>query len=182
MTSWRLRSKKLTLTVCPMECPRVAGTVCPMAVFLIRHAKAGSRSAWTESDSTRPLSPDGEAQARAIADTWGHGAPVAVYSSPRLRCVQTVRPLAERFGLEVVIEPMVEEDTPFEHALRVIEDAPDGAVFASHGDVIPEVVDALIRRGMTITGSAGGLRKGAMFVLHREDGRFARCDYVAPPQ
>lgn len=164
-----------------METPRVAGTVCPMAVFLIRHAKAGSRSAWTESDSTRPLSAEGEAQARAIADGWSHGAPVAVFSSPRLRCVQTVQPLADRFGLAVAIEPMVEEDTPFEHALRVIEDAADGSVFASHGDVIPEVVDALIRRGMTITGSAGGLRKGAMFVLHREDGRFVRCDYVAPP-
>jgi len=153
-----------------------------MPVFLIRHAKAGSRSAWTESDSLRPLSPEGEDQARAIADGWAHGKPTVVFSSPRLRCVQTVRPLADRFGLEVITEPMVEEDTPFEQALRVVEDAPDGAVFASHGDVIPDVVDALIRRGMTITGSAGGLRKGAMFVLHRENGRFVRCEYVAPPR
>ncbi len=152
-----------------------------MAIFLVRHAKAGSRSAWTDSDSTRPLDDSGLRQATAIAQHWGHAAPVAVFSSPRLRCVQTVTPLAERFGLEVQVEPDMEEDTPFERALRVVEDAPDGTVFCSHGDVIPEVVDALIRRGMDVNGLSGALRKGAMFVLHRENGRFITADYVAPP-
>ena len=152
-----------------------------MAIFLIRHAKAGSRSAWTDSDSTRPLDDSGLRQATAIAEHWGHAAPVAVFSSPRLRCVQTVTPLAERFGLEVQVEPDMEEDTPFERALRVVEDAPDGTVFCSHGDVIPEVVDALIRRGMDVNGLSGALRKSAMFVLHRENGRFITADYVAPP-
>ena len=135
-----------------------------MAIYLIRHAKAGSRSAWTESDSTRPLDDSGLRQSTAIAQHWDHAAPVAVFSSPRLRCVQTVTPLADRFGMEVQVEPDIEEDTPFERALRVVEDAADGTVFCSHGDVIPEVIDALIRRGMNVNGMSGALRKGAMFV------------------
>ena len=153
-----------------------------MAIYLIRHAKAGSRSAWTESDSTRPLDDSGLRQSTAIAQYWGHAAPVAVFSSPRLRCVQTVTPLADRFGMEVQVEPDIEEDTPFERALRVVEDAADGTVFCSHGDVIPDVIDALIRRGMNVNGMSGALRKGAMFVLHRENGRFVTADYVAPPR
>jgi 8-oxo-dGTP diphosphatase len=153
-----------------------------VAIYLIRHAKAGSRSAWTESDSTRPLDDSGLRQSAAIAQHWGHAAPIAVFSSPRLRCVQTVTPLADRFGMEVQVEPDIEEDTPFERALRVVEDAADGTVFCSHGDVIPDVIDALIRRGMNVNGMSGALRKGAMFVLHRENGRFVTADYVAPPR
>jgi 8-oxo-dGTP diphosphatase len=84
--------------------------------------------------------------------------------------------------MQVQIEPDMEEDTPFERALRVVEDAADGTVFCSHGDVIPEVIDALIRRGMNVNGTTGALRKGAMFVLHRRDGRFVTADYVAPPR
>ena len=153
-----------------------------MAIYLIRHAKAGSRSAWTEGDSTRPLDETGRRQAATIGGEWTAGKPTAIVSSPRLRCVQTVEPLANRFGMEVQIEPGIEEDTPFERALRVVEDAADGTVFCSHGDVIPEVIDALIRRGMNVNGMSGALRKGAMFVLHRENGRFVTADYVAPPR
>lgn len=152
-----------------------------VAVYLIRHAKAGSRSAWTESDSTRPLDATGRQQALTIGEEWAHGRPTAVFSSPRLRCVQTVEPLAHCFDMEVRIEPDMEEDTPFERALRVVEDAADGTVFCSHGDVIPGVIDALIRRGMNVNGLSGALRKGAMFVLHRENGRFTTADYVPPP-
>ena len=94
-----------------------------MAIYLVRHARAESRSAWTDGDTSRPLTPEGHDQAREIAATWSFGAPVAVWSSPRLRCVQTVEPLAARFGLSVGIEPFLEEDTPFERVLPLLEAA-----------------------------------------------------------
>lgn len=152
-----------------------------MAIYLVRHARAESRSGWTDGDSTRPLTEAGHRQARAIADGWSHGHPVAVRSSPRLRCVQTVEPLAERFGLQVEIEPLLEEDTPFELVLPVLEAAPEETVWSSHGDVIPAVMDALLRRGLVLTGSAGALKKGAMFVLHRGNGSFTTAEYVEAP-
>ena len=153
-----------------------------MAIFLVRHAKAESRSAWTDGDTARPLTADGHSQAAAIAASWTHGAPTAVWSSPRLRCIQTVEPLAARFGLQVGIEPLLEEDTPFERVLPFLENAPEGTVCASHGDVIPDVMNALLRRGLELTGSAGALKKGAMFVLHRGNGSFVRAEYVDAPR
>ena len=83
--------------------------------------------------------------------------------------------------MEVQVEPDIEEDTPFERALRVVEDAADGTVFCSHGDVIPAVMDALVRRGLDVSGSRGALRKAAMFVVHREAARFVRAELVDPP-
>jgi 8-oxo-dGTP diphosphatase len=92
-----------------------------------------------------------------------------------------VQPLADRFGLPLQVENLLDEDTPFEKVLALLEDSPDDTVFCSHGDVIPAVMDALVRRGLTITGSRGALRKAAMFVVHREGGRFARAELVDPP-
>lgn len=152
-----------------------------MAIYLIRHAKAGSRSAWTGSDYDRPLSDEGRAQALTIGEEWQWGKPSAVLSSPRLRCRETVQPLADCFEMEVRVEPLLDEDTPFESALAMLEEMPDGTVCCSHGDVIPAVLDALVRRGLELTGSKGALRKAAMFVVHRENGRFVRAELVDPP-
>ena len=97
-----------------------------MAIYLIRHAKAGSRSAWTGSDYDRPLSDEGRAQALTIGEEWRWGQPSAVLSSPRLRCRETVQPLADCFEMEVRVEPLLDEDTPFESALAMLEEMPDG--------------------------------------------------------
>lgn len=117
-----------------------------------------------------------------IAGDWAFEPPAAVWSSPRLRCIQTVEPLAARFGLTVGIEPLLEEDTPFERVLPLLEAAPESTVWSSHGDVIPDVMNALLRRGLQLTGSAGALKKGAMFVVHRENGAFVRAEYVDSPR
>ena len=153
-----------------------------MPIYLIRHAKAGSRSGWTESDSLRPLSDEGRQQAITIGEEWAFETPTAVYSSPRLRCMETVQHLADCFELPVVIDDRLEEGTPFEVLLPVLEEAAEGTVWSSHGDVIPDVINAMLRRGMEISGSAGALRKGAMFVVHRENGRFVRAEYVDAPR
>lgn len=152
-----------------------------MAIYLIRHAKAVSRSTWTGTDNDRPLSDDGRAQALTIGEEWSGDTPVAVLSSPRLRCRETVQPLADCFELELRVEPTLDEDTPFERTLAMLEEAPDGTVCCSHGDVIPAVMDALVRRGLELVGSRGALRKAAMFVVHRENGRFVRAELVDPP-
>ena len=153
-----------------------------MAIHLIRHAEAGNRSTWTGSDHDRPLSDEGRAQALTIGEEWAHETPVAVLSSPRLRCLETVRHLADCFELEVQVEPLLDEDTPFERTLALLEETPDGTVCCSHGDVIPAVIDALVRRGVDLVNHEHrALRNGAMFVVHRENGRFVRAELVDPP-
>jgi 8-oxo-dGTP diphosphatase len=92
-----------------------------------------------------------------------------------------VQPLANQFGVDLVVEPLLDEGTPFERVLALLEDSPDDTVLCSHGDVIPDVMQALVRRGLDVAGSKGALRKAAMFVVHREDGRFTRAELVDPP-
>lgn len=152
-----------------------------MAIYFVRHAKAGSRSLWTGDDTERPLSPEGELQARAIADRLCVPVPTALLASPYARCRQTLAALAECTGLDVVDEIRIAEDSPLERSLAALEDAPDGAVLCSHGDVIPNTIEGLLRRGMVLEPMVRGVKKGAMFVLHREAGVFVRAEYLDAP-
>lgn len=153
-----------------------------MPLYVVRHAKAGSRSAWEGDDRDRPLVDEGWRQARGIAALIAPLGPTALLTSPYLRCRQTLEPLAELTGLTIVDEPRIEEDSPLERSLAALEDAPDNAVLCSHGDVIPDALSGLIRRGMFVDeGAPLALRKAATFILHRENGQFVRASYWAPP-
>jgi 8-oxo-dGTP diphosphatase len=67
---------------------------------LVPHCASVSRDGWSGSHDERPLSPEGLEQARGLVGLFGTGI-AAVYSSPALRCRQTVSPLASAAGLEV---------------------------------------------------------------------------------
>jgi 8-oxo-dGTP diphosphatase len=151
-----------------------------MAILLVRHAKAGSRQAWTEPDEFRPLIEIGLTQAAAIAENLGNRPIKQVMSSPYLRCVQTVEPVANRFGLDVTPRLELAEGNSFEPVLALMDESPDDTVMCSHGDVIPEVIRALERRGAEIVGFRDS-RKGSVWVLDRLDGGFTRAHAIAPP-
>ena len=93
-----------------------------------------------------------------------------VLSSPYLRCVQTVEPLAVALDLKVEDVEALTEGTPFEAALDLLDEVPDHTVLCSHGDVILATVDALVRRGLAVKGQPDW-RKGATWVLNRGQGR-----------
>jgi 8-oxo-dGTP diphosphatase len=148
-------------------------------VFLVRHAKAGSRSAWQGDDDERPLTKSGHAQAKALADRLDGEGVTSLLSSPTLRCVQTLEPLAERVGSTVQIDKRLAEGTPFEQVLVLLEEVEDGAALCSHGDVIPEVIDALIRRGLEVT-TEPQWRKGSVWILARDGDRFVSAAAEQP--
>jgi broad specificity phosphatase PhoE len=78
-----------------------------MAIYFVRHAKAGDRRVWTGEDIDRPLSKTGWAQSHALATRLLKHDPSILLSSPYVRCVQTLEPLAELSGLEVKIETRI---------------------------------------------------------------------------
>lgn len=124
-------------------------------VFLIRHAKAGSRYEWDgEDDSLRPLTPKGQRQAAELAARL-HARVRVVRSSPFLRCVETVTPLAARCGVEVEVVPMLAEGGYWPSVLEYLESTTTSAAICTHGDVLGDVVRALERRGVPITGRGG---------------------------
>lgn len=135
-------------------------------LYLVRHAKAGERRSWEGDDVERPLSKQGWKQAELLAKRLAKLGPGLLCSSPYVRCVQTLEPLATRIGLAVEIEPRLGENEPFEPVLDLLAVAPGGTVLCSHGDVIPATMQALARRGTEIR-SPADWRKASVWVLNR---------------
>ena len=147
---------------------------------MVRHAKAGDRSRWTDDDRSRPLTDAGRAQANGLVGAVGL-VPVALYSSPYLRCIQTLEPLAAAHGLGVIVDDRLAEGVDLEPALDLLHEAPDGSVLCSHGDVIPMVVDALIRRGLVLDSTVLGVKKGSWFALSRDGDTWSRALWHPAP-
>ncbi|MCU0259413.1 MAG: histidine phosphatase family protein [Ilumatobacteraceae bacterium] len=150
-----------------------------MSLYLVRHAKAGSRQRWEGDDRLRPLSRSGRQQAEAIADLLAPLRPTVLLSSPYVRCVQTLEPLAERTGLTLATDGRLAEAGSFLEVIDLLESLPDRAVISSHGDVIPETIQALARRGAELL-TEPDWRKGSTWVLDR-DGEAVTALTAWPP-
>ena len=149
-------------------------------LYLVRHGKAGSRSDFRGDDRLRPLSPSGYRQAQALADSLVEAGVKWLISSPFLRCIETLQPTARAIGVTVAIDSRLSEGRSGFDVLELIETLPDSTAVCSHGDVIPETIAALQRRGCPIT-SAPDWRKGSVWVLERNaDGEITTA-YAWPP-
>lgn len=135
-------------------------------LYLVRHAKAGERRLWDGDDVERPLSPKGWKQSELLADRLAALDVGGLYSSPYLRCVQTLEPLAERSHRPIEIEQRLCEEEPFEPVLDLLAEVPPGSVLSSHGDIIPATLAALERRGTAIR-TPPDWRKASVWVLKR---------------
>jgi phosphohistidine phosphatase len=145
-------------------------------VFLVRHAKAADREAWTGGDRDRPLADKGRVQADRLAVALRREEPVLVAASPWLRCRQTAAPLAATLGLGVELDDRLGYDAP--DVAGWVEaaagDHPGRAVVGvSHGDLIP---DYLLRAGL-VSGFPN-LRTGSLFRLEVGRGRVTRVELV----
>ncbi|MGZ8600357.1 MAG: NUDIX hydrolase [Actinomycetota bacterium] len=157
---------------------RVAGEA---TAYLVRHGKSGARSAWTEDDRLRPLSKAGRRQADALVTAFRGLDVERVVSSPYVRCVQTVRPLALDRGLPVETSDALAEGAAPEQALALLEEAVrTPTVFCAHGDIVPAVVLHLAERGAELEGERDW-KKGSVWALERRDGRVVRARYMPPP-
>jgi 8-oxo-dGTP pyrophosphatase MutT (NUDIX family)/phosphohistidine phosphatase SixA len=161
-------------------------------VLLVRHAKAGNRDDWSGDDDLRPLSDSGRRQASALRPLLHAFHPEVVYSAPRLRCVQTVRGVAEDLGDDVRLDPMLSEESYRKdpeagvQSLLSIAGSHRTAVVCSQGGVIPGLLDALARRDeVTLTRKLTGevpSKKGSVWVLsfdtRRETPRLVAAHYL----
>ena len=148
-----------------------------MPLFIVRHAKAGSRSRWTEEDTSRPLTRDGISQSETIALRLAPLNPSVLISSPYLRCTQTLEPLSQHCGLDIDIDHRLSEGSPLEIGFAVLEDAPDNAVLCSHGDVIEDMVNALLRRGTDVDSTMRSPRKGSIITVNHVNKLFTSATY-----
>lgn len=151
-----------------------------MSLYVIRHAHAGSRHGWDGPDGDRPLSTKGRARAGEIGEQLGTDGIERVLTSPLVRCVETVEPLAARLGLAVEHAEALREGARLADTIDLVESlAAAGTVAAlcSHGDVIPELLAGLARRGVPLDPD-GACPKGSIWRLPIEAGTVARAEYL----
>jgi 8-oxo-(d)GTP phosphatase len=147
-------------------------------ILLVRHAKAGKRSAWRRADRLRPLDPVGAQQAQELAEFLRRFAPQRVISADVTRCVQTVEPLAVSLGLDVQLEPAFDDDsylqtpTATETALLALAKPGSVTVVCSQGTTIPGLIDTLAPGT-----DSSDTRKGTTGALSFVDGDIVAVDY-----
>jgi phosphohistidine phosphatase SixA len=152
-----------------------------MTVLLVRHTHAGDRSAWDGDDRRRPVSDRGALQAEALVDLLATYPVERVLTSPYIRCVQSVAPLAAARGLEVEEEDLLAEGAPLDLVQALLRRCEaEGVVLCSHGDVIGAVVSDLAHRGVDLGPAGARWEKASTWVLEG-DLRHPRASYLPPP-
>jgi len=151
-------------------------------LYLVRHAAAGSRFNWQGDDAERPLSGKGLRQADQIAAYLSRRGVDRITTSPYLRCRQTIEPLAGLLGLPVEVVPELAEAGAYAAAFRFAGTLVGSeAVICSHGDVIPALLDRMLRQGMELE-SAFECRKGSIWEVAVTNGNFSRARYHPAPE
>lgn len=152
-----------------------------MPVYLVRHAKAGDREAWKGDDRQRPLTKSGHRQAEALIDQFKHDRVDIVMSSPFVRCVQTVEPLAKARGLAVEAKADLEEGKGTEPLMRLIGNAAGRSlVLCTHGDIVENLLDNLLESGVVRRAEAAN-EKGGTWVLEVNGDRISSASYRRAP-
>jgi 8-oxo-dGTP diphosphatase len=149
--------------------------------YVVRHAKAGSRGHWTGDDRLRPLSSKGFKQAEELVKVLRRFSITAIYSSPYLRCVQTVEPLARARKLELKTSIELAEGHGLTGLTEFFSDRSlDCVVLSTHGDIVWELVEDLVQRRVVKPGE-GGFDKGSTWVLAINGGVPAKARYIPAP-
>jgi 8-oxo-dGTP diphosphatase len=155
-----------------------------MTVFLVRHADAKSRANWPHADETRPLTRKGVSQAEGLVDLIREHPIRRVLSSPAVRCVETVTPLADKLGLTIEEHDFLLEGADpartYDLVRRAAEHKGD-AVLCTHGDLVPELLRLASRDGLKVADSPRW-PKGSTWALEGDGAQFTRARYLPPPE
>ncbi|WP_343571435.1 bifunctional NUDIX hydrolase/histidine phosphatase family protein [Mycobacterium sp.] len=153
------------------------------SVLIVRHGTAGSKSRFSGDDKLRPLDKKGRAQAEALVAQLSTFCPTDVYSADRVRCHQTVQPLAEELGVTISNEPSLTEeayaDNPKRARRRVLQiaESDPAPVICTQGKVIPDLIAWWCERD-GVRPDKSRNRKGSTWVLSLAGGRLIAADHI----
>lgn len=156
------------------------------SVIIVRHGTAGSKTRYKGDDRKRPLDKHGRAQAESLVGVLLAFGATELYAADRLRCRQTIEPLAEELGVAIHDEPaLTEEAYAGDHKAtrhRVFEIASAGGtpVICSQGKVIPDLVSWWCERD-GVRPDKSRNRKGSVWVMSLADGRLVAADHIDSP-
>lgn len=152
-------------------------------VLVVRHGTAGSKSRFHGDDTKRPLDKKGRAQAEALVGQLLAFGATDVYSADRVRCYQTVEPLAAELGVAIRDEPTLSEESyaknPKRGRQRVVQIAARKGtpVICSQGKVIPDLIAWWAERDGVRPDKARN-HKGSTWVVSLAAGRVIAADHI----
>jgi 8-oxo-(d)GTP phosphatase len=103
-------------------------------MLLLRHASAVDRENWQGDDRDRPLDPRGRAQAAALPQKLENYEIDRILTSPAIRCVDTIEPLAAARGLRFEEREELSEDLHADEGLELVRSlAGEAVLVCGHG-------------------------------------------------
>lgn len=155
-------------------------------VLIVRHGTAGDKKRYRGDDRKRPLDKHGRAQAESLtAQLLAFGAD-ELFAADRVRCRQTLDPLAEELGTVIYDEPtLTEEAYAVDHKAarhRVLEIAEKSVtpVICTQGKVIPDLISWWCERD-GVRPDKSRNRKGSTWVMSLSGGRLIAADHIDSP-
>jgi 8-oxo-dGTP pyrophosphatase MutT (NUDIX family)/phosphohistidine phosphatase SixA len=152
-------------------------------VLIVRHGTAGRKSRFAGDDTKRPLDKRGRAQAEALVPQLLAFGASQVYAADRLRCHQTVEPLAEELGVTVHNEPALTEESYAKSPKRArqrilrIAEREGTPVICTQGKVIPDLIAWWCERD-GVRPDKSRNHKGSTWVLSLSKGRLVAADHI----
>jgi 8-oxo-dGTP diphosphatase len=147
--------------------------------YLLRHAHAGNKRIWQGPDSLRPLSGTGRQEANGLVAQLRDYPITRIVSSPTVRCLETVEPLARRRGLPVERAEALGMDADSDGLVALLLDpAASEALLCSHGELIGTALKRLV--GPDHNGDGLTWPKGSTWVLDVAGGEVQRSRYLPP--
>ena len=152
-------------------------------VLVVRHGTAGSKSRFSGDDTKRPLDKRGRAQAEALVGQLLAFGATDVYAADRLRCQQTLEPLAAELGVPIHTERALTEEayakSPKRARNRMLQIAAQAGTPAicSQGKVIPDLIAWWCERD-GVRPDKSRNHKGSTWVLSLSAGKLIAADHI----
>jgi 8-oxo-dGTP pyrophosphatase MutT (NUDIX family) len=155
-------------------------------LLIVRHGTAGTKSRYKGDDAKRPLDKRGRAQAESLVGQLLAFGASSVHAAPRVRCAQTVEPLAEELGVTVSAEPALTEEAYADdrraarHRMLDIAKTDGTPVICTQGKVIPDLIAWWCDRD-GVRPDKSRNRKGSTWVLSLYGGKLVAADHIGSP-
>jgi 8-oxo-(d)GTP phosphatase len=152
-------------------------------VLVVRHGTAGSKSRFSGDDTKRPLDKRGRAQAEALVGQLLAFGATDVYPADRLRCQQTLEPLAAELGVRIQTERALTEEayakSPKRARNRMLQIAAQAGTPAicSQGKVIPDLIAWWCERD-GVRPDKSRNHKGSTWVLSLSAGKLIAAEHI----
>ena len=159
-----------------------------MRLTIVRHARALNKDSWTDDDLLRPLESFGERQAKALAVLIAEHGVRRILSSPAVRCLQSVQPLADLVGTRIELWDDLGPDGLGSTIVTecFANPAYDDTVLCTHGELmqpltrLEDLRRVARRRDLS---SQRLLRKGSAWRLRiGTSGQITKLDHLVPDE